>query len=185
MNSSIFFNKVFRRVALTSAVALGAFGASGSFAASSTTTATSTVIAPIAITKAADLSFGEFAPSATAGTVIVDTAGGRSATGGVVLSTTGSTINAAKFDVSGEKGATYSISWTSVASLTDAASTATPKPTMTFTKHTALTADGTTGTTDVASGTLDATTGAQSIFVGELWTWQRRRLREPILATLQ
>lgn len=166
MNSSIFFNKAFRRVALGSVVALGVFGASNSFAVSSTSTATSTVIAPIAIAKAADLSFGKFAPSATAGTVIVNTSGVRSKTGGVVLSTAGSTVTAAKFDVSGEKGATYSISWSGVTALTDTASTATTKPTMTFTKHTALAANGTTSTTDITSGTLDATTGAQSIFLG-------------------
>ncbi|MEX0604488.1 MAG: DUF4402 domain-containing protein [Marinobacter sp.] len=160
MNSSIFQSKIFRRAALTSAVALGAFGASNSsFAAEATTTSSATVIEPIAITKSVDLIFGKFAPGA-GGTVTVATDGSRTATG-TILSTSGATPTAAKFDVTGDNDATYSITWTGDAELvhsTDAAQT------MVLTRISDLTAGGAT-TGEVNSGTLSGT-GAQSIYLG-------------------
>lgn len=161
MNSSIFQSKIFRRAALASIVALGAFGASNSFAAVATTTSTATVIAPIGITKVADLVFGKFAPGATAGTVTVDTSGTRTATGGAILSTIGSTPTAAKFNVTGDNSATYKITWGGVTVLSDSA---TAPNTMTLTKISDLTAGGAV-TGEVTSGALSAT-GAQSIYLG-------------------
>jgi len=75
-----------------------------------TATASSTIITPIKITKTVDMNFGNVAVNATDGTVILTTAGGRSATGGVTVSSAiGGTIAAASFTVEGLGSSTYSI----------------------------------------------------------------------------
>lgn len=158
MNAAIFSRNNVRRAALASVVALGAFGASNGFAATETTTATATVIEPIAITKTAELVFGKFAPGA-GGTVTVSTSGTRTASG-AILSTIGSTPTAAKFDVTGDADATYSIDWSVASLLTDPGSS----ETMTLTKISDLDASGAV-TGEVGSGTLSAG-GAQSIYLG-------------------
>jgi len=162
MNSSIFQSKIFRRAALASIVALGAFGASNSFAAGAATASTATVIVPITITKSADLVFGRFASGAATGTVTVATNNARTATGGAILSTIGSTPTAAKFDVTGDNNATYDIIWSGDTTLSDGATTAS---TMALSRITALTASAGTTVADVASGTLSGA-GAQSIYLG-------------------
>jgi hypothetical protein len=140
-------SKVFRCAVL--ALAMAATGSA--IAAEDSAQATGTVIAPIQIKKAADLVFGSFAAGANGGTVIISTAGARDKSGDVVLS--GTTAAAAKFDVTGEGGLTYSI-------------TLAPSPlirnggteTMTF-----------TAASDIASGALSGTSGtagAQSFSVG-------------------
>jgi hypothetical protein len=63
--------------------------------------------APIAITNTESLAFGKFAAGA-GGSVVVATAGTRSATGGVVLLSSGPGA-AARFDVSGDASLTYAI----------------------------------------------------------------------------
>jgi hypothetical protein len=132
--------------------------AGNSFAANASASASGTVIEPIVITKAADLAFGEFAPGA-GGTVTVSTSGARTGSG-VILSTIGSAPTAAKFDVTGEADATYSIAISPSADLSDTA----PTPnTMALTTFSDLTAGNAT-TGNVTAGTL--TSGAQSIYVG-------------------
>ena len=127
-------------------------------AASDTAQASGTVIEPIAIVKSADLSFGEFAPGA-GGTVTVSTSGART-NSGVILSTIGSAPTAARFDVTGEADATYSISITADAALSDGAA-----GTMTLATFSDFTgADATSGDVQLGGGTLTA--GAQSIYVG-------------------
>lgn len=161
MNAATFSRNNFRRAALASVVALGAFGASNGFAAAETTTATATVITPIAITKAADLVFGSFARGG-GGTVTVSTSGARTASG-TILSTVGSTPTAAQFDVTGEGASTYSIAWSGVSVLTDSVST----ETMALSKISDLTA-GNAISGEVTDGTLTA--GAQSIYLGGVLT---------------
>lgn len=147
------YSRIFVRLAIVSAISL----APGlGFAASATTTSTATVIEPIAITTATELVFGDFAPG-EGGSVTVATDGARTASG-PILSTAGATPTAARFDVTGDDGATYSISISGATELTDPASN-----TMLLSVFNALTADGaTTGT--VTSGTL--TGGAESIYLG-------------------
>ncbi|MDR9438012.1 MAG: DUF4402 domain-containing protein [Halomonas sp.] len=159
MNSSAFIRKNFRRTALASVVALGAFGASSSFAAEATTSATGTVIVPIAIAKSADLVFGKFAPGA-GGSVTVSTSGARTGSG-VILSTVGSSPTAAQFDVTGDNDATYDITWGGVTELSDGETT---PNTMALERISDLTAGGAT-TGEVAAGTL-GTGGTQSIYLG-------------------
>lgn len=66
-----------------------------------------TIVSAISITKTVDMNFGDVVQGA--GTVILDTAGGRTATGATTLGNTGATA-AASFDVTGDPDATYTIS---------------------------------------------------------------------------
>lgn len=65
------------------------------------------VMLPIAISKTHDLDFGAIAPTGTAGTVTVATAGTRTASNVNLLTSEGSA--AATFDITGEAEATYTI----------------------------------------------------------------------------
>ena len=140
------------KLALVSAFALGgaAVGVNG-HAASATGNATATVIAPIAISNTADLAFGKFAAS-TGGTVVMDPAGARTATGAVVLSTVAPGA-AASFNVTGDANATYAITLPASASISDGATTPNTMTVGTFTS------------TPSATGTLSAA-GAQTVTVG-------------------
>ena len=76
---------------------------------SATATATGTIIAPIAISKTADMNFGNIVSGAALGTVVLTPAGVRSKTGGVFLPGTAGTVAAASFTVTGAIGFTYAI----------------------------------------------------------------------------
>jgi hypothetical protein len=148
------------RLALVSACALGAaLSGSAAYAANATATSSSTVVAPIAVTKNADLAFGKFA-AVTGGTVTVSTSGARTF-GGAVLAVNGVTPTAARFDVTGDTGATYSIAFSGTTVLTSGSDT------MAFSAVADLTAGNATSGT-VSTGTL--TGGAQSIYVGGVLT---------------
>jgi hypothetical protein len=72
--------------------------------------ATATILTAISITKLVDMNFGNVSVQAqTGGTIILSTAGVRSATGGVTLPATGGTVTAASFTVTGATMYTYSI----------------------------------------------------------------------------
>jgi hypothetical protein len=150
-----------KRTSLWPALAAFAFGASilsgHAGAAVGNATASATVMAPIVVTKAADLSFGRFAIGA-GGTITISTSGVRSASG-VVPSADGGAMTAAKFVVTGSKDASYSITHGGTTSLSR---TSGPE-TMVLTKFSDLTAaNATAGAAN--SGTL--ATGSQSIYVG-------------------
>lgn len=130
-----------------------------SSAVTANATASGTVIAPIAVVQAANLTFGKFAPGA-GGTVTISTAGVRSSTG-IIESSIGSTgLTAAKFTVTGDPTATYSISYGAATVLTNGGGGAP----MTMTKVSDLTGGGAVSGT-VLTGALSAL-GAQTIFVG-------------------
>jgi hypothetical protein len=82
-------------------------------------TATATVVAPITVAENTAMSFGDIAVGVGGGTVVLaNTGGGRTPSGDVeVLATTAGT--SAVFDVTGLNGATYSISYTQDAILSD------------------------------------------------------------------
>jgi hypothetical protein len=129
----------------------GSLYGSGAYAASATANATATVVTPIAISNTADLGFGKFS-AGTGGTVVISTAGSRSATGAVVL-LTGTAGSAATFDVTGDGSATYAITLPgSDATLTRASGTETMSV-------------GTFISNPSATGTLSGG-GAQTINVG-------------------
>jgi len=150
-------NKYFRSASSVISCAILAFAIAGpgsAIAAEDTAQATGTVIAPIQITKTADLVFGSFAPGAAGGTVTISTGGARGKSGDVVLA--GTTAAAAKFDVTGEGGMTYSITLTPTSLLRSGGT-----ETMAFTAE-----------SDITSGLLAGTGGAgtQSFFVGGVLT---------------
>ena len=88
---------------------------------SATATSSATIITPIAITKTADLNFGNVAVSPTlAGTVVITPAGVRSAVGGVTLPAIAGTVSAPSFTVTGAAGSTYSISLPAAFTITGA-----------------------------------------------------------------
>jgi hypothetical protein len=137
-------------------MALAISGAGSAMAATTNATSTGVVVTPIAVTKSADLSFGNFAGGASIGTVVLTPAGVRSNTGGVVLA--GGTITAAKFDVTGQAGLTYSISMAGTSANLTSGGNNIPFTAISDTSASAI-------TTGIAtSGTL--TGGAQSIYVG-------------------
>lgn len=76
---------------------------------SATSTVTGTIVTPIAISKTFDMNFGNVAVSSVDGTVVLSTAGARSATGGVTLPAVTGTVKEAIFHVTGENNYTYSI----------------------------------------------------------------------------
>jgi spore coat protein U-like protein len=145
------------QIALVSAFALAAAAIGGNAAAANTdtATATTTVVTPINILKVSNLAFGNIAPGATIGTVKVDTNGTRSVTGGVAAA--GGTPTAAKFDVTGQAGLAYGITYSSAVTLTG------PGTAMALTQISDLVGTGGASTL-VASGTLTA--GAQSLYIG-------------------
>lgn len=147
-------NTITRNVVSLAVLALAIAASGSAIAADATAQATGTVISPIAITKSADLVFGSFASGATGGTVTVSTLGVRAKSGDVALF--GSAGAAAKFDVTGEGGLTYSIVLTPTA-LTRSGGT----ETMSFTPQ-----------SDSSTGTLagSGASGAESFFVGGVLT---------------
>lgn len=78
-------------------------------AADATGAATATIIAPITITKVADLSFGTIAPSASSGTVTIANGGARTGDANVDLLSTDAG-NAAQFTVGGQGTSAFSTS---------------------------------------------------------------------------
>jgi len=85
-----------------------AFTASSQAVANASVTAT--ILTAISITKIVDMNFGNISVQAqSGGTVILSTAGIRSATGGVTLPATNGTVTAASFTVMGQDLLTYSI----------------------------------------------------------------------------
>lgn len=139
------------------ALALAISAAAGSaIAAQATATSTAGVVTPIAITKATDMSFGNFAVGATPGTVTLSPNNAIAFTGGIVAA--GGTPAAAQFNVTGTGTMTYSIAFTgSSTSLTSGSDS------MAFTRISDTSASAIT-TGNVTTGALTA--GAQSIFVG-------------------
>lgn len=80
--------------------------------------ASATIVTPISIAVSDHMNFGNVNASGTLGTVVLSTAGVRSATGGVTLPTTTGTVSAANFIVSGQANFTYSITLPSSVTIT-------------------------------------------------------------------
>ncbi len=104
-----------KQIRIIAALALATAGVNA-HAASASANGTATVIAAMTITKAADLRFGSFAPTTSAGSVVVSTAGARTASN-VSLSSL-NTGGAASFNVTGDTTATYAITLPTTASMT-------------------------------------------------------------------
>lgn len=85
--------------------------ASSAFAqVTASASASATILTPIAIANRSDMNFGNLAVNNTAGTIVLSTAGARTANGGVTfLNGNAGTVSAASFEVTGLEDATYSI----------------------------------------------------------------------------
>lgn len=95
-------------LALRVAVAFVALAASApGISADTHAAASATIVAPMVISSAASLSFGAFEASRV-GTVTVDTAGNRSASG---VTLRGGNPSAATFSISGQSGLSYNIAY--------------------------------------------------------------------------
>lgn len=101
-----------RKTLVTLALAAATLSAGNAFAQANSDTksanASARVVAAIALTKTADLNFGDVVASAAAGTVVMSPAGVRSATLGATLGNPNGAAQAA-FGVTGVSGATYAI----------------------------------------------------------------------------
>ncbi len=80
----------------------------GAPTASATATASAKIYQPISIAKASDLNFGAMIATPTAGTVKLDPAGVRTASGGAVLASAAG-VSAASFDVAGEPNTSFAV----------------------------------------------------------------------------
>lgn len=138
------------------AVVLFAFTASTFAQVQATAAASAYIVSPIAITRTADLNFGNVAVSASPGTVVLTPMAGtptRTPSGGVTLPATIGTPTAAAFHVTGTPSYTYSIG-ISPASVTISNGAVT------------MTVNAFVSSPTVAlGGTLDGT-GAQDVYLG-------------------
>ena len=98
---------VFKFLAIV-AVILG-FSANSFGQSTATASTEATLIIPISIAKTTDMNFGTVAASGTAGTVLLDYADGRTATGGASLPAGSTSQKTAVFTVSGEGNSGFSI----------------------------------------------------------------------------
>jgi hypothetical protein len=160
------FNKIHRVRSLLALSALALLGAAGMRAAqaldNATASATAVVLQPIAVTKSADLVFGNVV--AGNGDVTVATDGTRTKTGTTVLPT-GVSPAAARFDVTGTANNTFSIDYTgSDTSLSDGGTNTMAVDWITEAVGTTTPTGKTDPTSDAATGTLNA--GNAYIYVG-------------------
>ncbi len=79
---------------------------------SATASISATIANPIGIKKIMDMSFGNVAAGASSGTLILNTSGARSITGGITLPSTSGNVTPASFKVTGEGSFTYTITIT-------------------------------------------------------------------------
>ncbi len=93
-----------------SAMALIAFATNSNAQSTATASTTAVLVTPISISKVTDMHFGTVAASATAGTVVLDYADGRTTTGGASLPAGSTTQKTAVFTVTGEGSSGFSIS---------------------------------------------------------------------------
>jgi len=97
-------------LSLVSTVLLIAIVGNVSGQATAYATTTAVLVTPISIAKTVDMHFGTVAASGTAGTIVLDYADGRTATGGASLPAGSTTQKTAVFTVTGEGTSGFSIS---------------------------------------------------------------------------
>jgi Mat/Ecp fimbriae major subunit len=110
----------FMKAAIAATALAGAFAGTTAQAATATATAKAKILAPITVTKTADLDFATIVTGTAPATVGVSTAGVRSCGVGLVCS---GTATAAKFDVTGTTNAVVTVSVPSSVTLTSGSDT--------------------------------------------------------------
>lgn len=145
-------------------VAVAGFAVTSKAQVTATASSSATIITPIAISKTADLNFGNIAVSPTVpGTVALATSGTRTPTGGVTLPAVTGTVTAASFTVTGSGTSTFAITLPGTISLSDGAThtmslgtlVSNPSGTGTLAAGTATVAVG--GTLTVSAGQVAGT----------------------------
>ena len=139
-------------------IAIAGFAVTSNAQVSATATASATIITPIAISKTANLNFGNLSVSPTiAGTIVLTPGGVRNAAGGVTLPAVTGTVSAASFTVTGLGTSTFAITLPGTIVLTDGTHnmnlgsfTSTPSSTGTLAAGSAIVTVG--GTLSVAAG---------------------------------
>jgi hypothetical protein len=138
---------------LTLALMLIGFSTASLAQSTATAVANATIVTPIAITKTADMDFGNVAvQTSTGGTVVLAPAGTRVSTSGVTLPATTGTVGAAAFTVTGTGTYTYAITLPSAA--------------VTLTRTSGSETMTATTFTSSPSGTGALTAGTQNLTVG-------------------
>jgi hypothetical protein len=156
----------FKQISCRALIAFGlvasATGAMAQSSASANGTATANVIRPITITATRSLAFGNVVPGAAIGTLVVDSAGAQSVTGGVTQpGSQKGTVTSAQFTVGGEGNFTYTLTIpTAPVTISDGATTPNTMTVDTFTSDVATTAGA--GRLSGAAGTA----GTQTVSVG-------------------
>lgn len=148
MSNSILKNAI--KVAIVSSAVLTA----SAQAATDNANATATVVTTLTIATATNLVYGNLAPGASGGTLVMSPAGVRSTTGTVI--TYSSTFNAASFNVAGTADATYAITLPSNGTVTLSDGGANTMAVNDFTSN--------------PSGTGTLTGGAETLYVGATLT---------------
>lgn len=145
--------KNFNKLAILTFAMFG-FAVTANAQSDATSTSSATIVTPIAIVKDVDMNFGNVAVTKTAGSVVLSSAGGRTAVNGVTLPTKTGTVAAAKFTVTGQADYTYVVTLPTGDHTITGATVA--KPTMTVN----------TFTSSLTNGTGTLTGGSQVITVG-------------------
>lgn len=91
------------------AIIIAGFASNANSQSTAYATTTAELVTPIAITKTTDMHFGRVASSGTPGTVALDYADGRTASGGVSLPAGSTNQKTAVFAVTGEGNSSFSI----------------------------------------------------------------------------
>ena len=94
------------------------------FTANGSVNSSASVVRILSVSSTSELSFGTFAASGTAGTVVMSATGNRTATGGVTLVTT-APGSQGSVNLSGTPSTSYSVSFPSAVTLTATGGTAT------------------------------------------------------------
>ena len=132
------------------------FGQNGNTVANAN--ASATIILPISLVKGNDMRFGTLAPSGVAGTVLLSTAGARTATNVQLQVAGGVAFGAGDFTATGQPSATYAITLPTTITVNSASNN------MTIGTLLAKSASGTESHT--ATGTLGASGGTEVFTVG-------------------
>jgi hypothetical protein len=94
---------------IAAAVLLTAFATNSKAQSTAYASTTAVLVTPISISKTTDMHFGTVASSGTAGTVVLDYADGRTATGGASLPAGSITQKTAVFAVTGQGTSSFAI----------------------------------------------------------------------------
>ena len=159
--------KLLKRLGLSAVVLVFAACASIRVAIAATATAnvSAAIVPAISIAKDTDMNFADVIAGASSGTVVLSTAGARSATGGVTLGNSAG-VAAAGFTVTGDPSATYSISLPGSTTLSSGANSMTVNTFTSSPNGTGTLGGGGTQTLAVGATLQVGANQAQAVYTG-------------------